>query len=118
MKKILIALFAIALSMPVLAFAQSAQSGDQQSEKHAQQEANQAAQTSEMGSSTMPQHTMSGMVSDNGKSLTSDNTKYMVGNPNALKNYDNQNVSVVFQFNTQSNKIHVVRVSPAQPPSQ
>jgi hypothetical protein len=114
MKKILTALFAIALSLPVLAFAQSAQSSDQQQEnKHLQQQQNQAAQVSENGSTTMPQHTMTGMVCDNGKSFTSNNTKYIVGNPDALKNYDNQNVSVVFQFNADRNKLHIVRVSPA-----
>ena len=111
MKKLLLALFAAALLLPAAAFAQNAQN-DQS--KKTQEEQNQAAQVSQMGSTTMPQHSMTGMVGQQGKTLTSDNTVYQVNNPGALKNYDNQNVSVTFQFNTDSNTIHIDRVDSGQ----
>ena len=112
MKKVTTAFLAIALSVPALAVAQS---NAQQDDKNAQAQQNQAAETNQMGSSTMPQKTMSGMVGDNGKTLTSDNKTYMVNNPKALKNYNNQTVAAVIQFDTDNNKIHIVSVTAAQP---
>ena len=112
MKKLLLALFAAALLLPAAAFAQNAQ--NDQANKKTQEEQNQAAQVSEMGSTTMPQHSMTGMVGQQGKTLTSDNTVYQVNNPGELKNYDNQNVTVTFQFNTDTNTIHIDRVDSGQ----
>jgi hypothetical protein len=106
MHKLITALLAIALAIPVMAFAQD-QSTDQDNSKRQQQEDNQAAQDSMTGSNTMPHHTMTGMVSDNGKKFTSDNVEYQVANPSKLKQYDNQNVSIKFQFDSETNKIHV-----------
>lgn len=114
MKKLTTALLGIALSIPTIALAQNSQ--QQQDEKNTQQQQNQAAMTDQMGGNTMPKHTMSGMVSNKGTNLTSDNKVYTVSNPKALKGYDNQSVSVEFRFNTDSNTIRVLSVSPA--PSQ
>jgi glucose/arabinose dehydrogenase len=133
MRKMMTALFALALAMPMLAFAQSDQQPmqDQQSQsqtmqnqqppdqqmqdqKNSQAEQNQAASLDQTGQTTMPKHNMSGMVSEAGKSFTSDNKTYMVDNPKKLKNYDNQNVSVNFKFDTEHNTIHILSVSPAQ----
>ncbi len=113
MKKVMLAVLAMALFVPAMAFAQSSQTTDQ-ADRHAQQEANQAAETSEMGMNTMPQHHMTGMVSNDGKQLTSDNTVYRVNNPGALKQYSNQNVTVKFVFNTDNNSIHILSASPGQ----
>jgi uncharacterized protein YxeA len=113
MKKVMLAVLAMALFVPAMAFAQSDQNTDQ-SDKHAQQQANQSAETSEMGSSTMPVHHMTGLVSSDGTQLTSDDTVYRVKNPGALKQYVNQNVTVKFQFDTDNNAIHIASVSPAQ----
>lgn len=115
MKTVLTACLALALSLPVMAFAQSTQQQeDQQDQKHMQQDANQAAQVNETGSTTMPRHHMMGMVQDNGKRLVSGDTSYLVDNPRALKNYQNQNVDVKFVFNTDQNTIHIQSVKPAQ----
>ncbi len=111
MKKVMIALLAGALSIPVLAFAQQ---DTQSADKADQQKANQSAEVAENGSSTLPQHSMTGMVSNNGQTFTSDNKSYIVNNPHTLKAYNDQSVMIKFQFNADQNKIHIVSVSPAQ----
>lgn len=110
MNKLMVALLGMALAVPVVAFAQSSQSDDQQAQRHEQQEQNQASQVNETGQATMSVHHMSGMVSDNGKRFTSDNTAYLVANPHMLKKYDGQNVGVKFQFDTSTNQIHIMSV--------
>ena len=110
MKTVMTVLLGVALSVPAIVFAQNMQ--PQQNDKHERQEANQAAQENVTGGSTQPQHTMSGMVSNGGRNLTSDNTSYVVNNPNALKGHDNQSVTVKFLFDTDNNTIHVISVSP------
>ncbi len=112
MNKLMTALLAIALSIPALAFAQS-QNNDQ-TNKHLQQEDNQAAADSVNGSNTMPHHMMTGMVSDSGKKFTSNNVEYQVANPGKLKNYDNQNVTIKFQFDSETNQLHVDSVTQGQ----
>ncbi|MGC2108466.1 MAG: hypothetical protein WA655_03050 [Candidatus Korobacteraceae bacterium] len=118
MKKLMIAVLAVGLSVPAIAFAQdTAQQPNsaQQNNKTMQQGQNQAAETDQMGMNTQPQHTMAGMVSNGGKTLTSGDTSYLVNNPKALKKYDNQSVSVKFQFNPNNNNtIHILSASPAQ----
>jgi uncharacterized lipoprotein NlpE involved in copper resistance len=110
MKKMTMALLAIALSVPAMAFAQNST----QEDKNTQQQQNQAAEQSQMGSSTLPAKTMSGTVSQDGKSFTSGDKTYMVNNPKSLKAYDNQMVSVKFQYNTDSNTIHILKILPGQ----
>jgi hypothetical protein len=108
--KFMTLVLAVGLFLPAIAAAQSSA----QQDKNTQDQQNQSAQISEMGNTTMPQHTMTGMVSDNGQSLTSNDKTYLVGNPNSLRNYDNQSVSVVFQFDTEHNQIHIVSVTGSQ----
>jgi cytoskeletal protein RodZ len=116
MKKVMIAVLAMGLWVPVVAFAQNtAQQPNtaQQNNKTLHQEQNQAAETDEMGLNTQPQHTMAGMVSNGGKTLTSGDTSYVVNNPKALRKYDNQSVSVKFLFNSNNNNtIHILSASP------
>jgi len=114
MTKVLTALLAIVLFIPAMALAQS--DDQQQNDKRQQQQQNQAAEIDRNGVSTLPHHTMSGMVSNGGKTLTSDNTAYIVQNPGKLKNYDNQTVSVEYQFDTDKNAIHILKVNPASQP--
>jgi len=115
--KFIIALLATALILPAMAFAQN--NNDQQAQHHEQQEQNQAAQVNMMGGSTQPEHHMTGMVTEGGKRFVSDNTSYLIANPHMLQKYDNQTVSVIFQFDASSNKLHIMKVSTAQtPPSQ
>ncbi len=113
MSKITIALLAIALSVPALAFAQSS-SNSQDSTQVQQEQANQAAMNNVDGMNTSAHKTMTGMVTDNGRRFTSDNVSYQVKNPDTLKNYDNQNVTVTVQFITSKNMIKVHKVTPAQ----
>ncbi len=113
MTKFLTALLALALFVPAFAFAQSSSQPDTQSQAQ-QQEANQAAQNQVDGANTSPHHEMMGMVSDNGKTFTSNNTTWHVSNPNALKNYNGQNVTVKFQFNTSNNTIKIDKVMAGQ----
>ncbi len=113
MSRVTTVLLAIALSLPALAFAQS--SNDQQDSTKAQQtQANQAAMNDVDGMNTGAHKSMTGMVSDNGKRFTSDNVSYQVSNPDKLKNYDNQNVTVKVHFNTSKNTIGIDKVTPAQ----
>lgn len=117
MQKLTTALLALALSIPVMAFAQDGQnsgSSDQQAQRHEQQEQNQSAGDTMVGANTQPMHHMMGMVGDDGKSFTSDNKVYQVANPGALKKYNGQNVDIKFQFNSETNKIHVSSVNAGQ----
>ena len=113
MKKAMTALLAIALCAPALAFAQD-MSQQQDSTKAQKDAANQAATNDVNGTSTVPHHMMTGMVSNGGKTFTSDNTAYQVSNSDKLKNYDGQNVSIKYQNNTENNTIKVQKVQPAQ----
>lgn len=111
MKTVMTGFLAIGLFIPALTFAQS---GQMQDDKNTQAQQNQSAQADQMGGTTQPKQTMTGMVSDSGKTFTSGTTTYTVSNPNSLKNYDNQTVSVRFLFNTGNNTIRVVKVNPGQ----
>ncbi len=116
MRKLMTALLAMALAIPMLAFAQSGQMQNEQTQdqKNTQAEQNQAASIDQTGQTTMPEHSMTGMVSNGGQSFTSDNKTWVVENPKKLKNYDNQNVSIEFKFDTERNTIHIQSVTPAQ----
>ncbi len=108
MTKAMIALLALALVVPAMAFAQSSSQSDTQN-KAQQQEANEAAQAQVTGTDTSPHHTMTGTVGDNGNTLTSNNTVWHVSNPDTLKSYNNQDVTVRYQFN-QNNSLKVTKV--------
>ena len=110
MNKLTTALLAIALSVPVMAFAQS---GQDSAGKVQQQQANQAASNDVNGMNTAPHSSMTGMVSNGGKTFTSDNVAYQVANPDKLKSYDGQTVTVKSQYNSGNNKIKVNKVMPA-----
>ena|ERR1700744_4620400 len=110
MTKLTSALLAIALSVPGIALAQNSQ----QTDKNTQEHNNEAAQNTVMGQNSEVRQTMSGMVSNNGKTLTSGDKSYIVKNPGSLKSYDSQTVSVVYQYDPDHNSIHVVSVTPAQ----
>lgn len=110
MNKLMVALLGMALAVPVMAVAQSSQSSDQQAQRHEQQEQNQATAVNDNGTSTRPDHHMTGKVIDNGRRFSSDNTDYLVANPNKLKKYDGQTVGVKFQFDTSTNQIRILSV--------
>ena len=114
MKKVMMILLGLALYIPVTAFAQSS---SQENTKAMQQEQNQAAQINVDGSTTEPQHNMTGMVSNNGHRFVNGNVSYKVNNPKSLDKYENQTVSIVYQFNPNNNNtIHIIKVMPSEPP--
>lgn len=112
MTKFLTGLLALALVVPAIAFAQNQKQSDTAAQAQ-RQEANQAAEDQVNGVDTSPHHTMTGMVSQGGKMFTSNNTTWHVSNPSALKNYDNQTVTVKFQFNTDNNSLKIDKVMPS-----
>ena len=115
MNKWTTALLAIALCLPALAFAQSSSSQQQDSASQVQQQqANQAAMNNMQGMNTSPHHEMTGTVNEDGTRFMSDNVSYQVANPDKLKNYANQNVTVRFQNDTQNNKIKIDKVNPSK----
>jgi Tfp pilus assembly protein PilV len=113
MNKFTTALLAIALSVPVLAFAQSS-NGQDTANQEQRQAANQSAMNQVDGMNTSPHHEMTGTVNEDGTRFTSNNVSYQVANPHALKKYENQNVTVKFQNDTESNKIKIDKVNPSK----
>jgi pyocin large subunit-like protein len=116
MRKIITTLFALALAVPMLAVAQSGQMQKQQQQYQntTQADENQAAAISENGGTTMEPHHITGMVSNDGKNLTSGNTMYAINNPKELQKYNNQKVTAKFEFDTDTNTLHILSVMPAQ----
>jgi len=112
MNKITIALLASALCIPAMVFGQQAQQDNQQLK---QQQMNQSSQEQSVGVDTAPHHMMSGTVSNAGENFINGDTTYVVANPDKLKGYDNQSVSIKFQFDTDSNQIHIDSVTAGQP---
>jgi hypothetical protein len=111
MRTLMTGLLALAFLIPAAAFAQS---DAQDSSKAAQQQQNQAAEENQNGASAQPIHHMMGMVSDNGMTITSDNVAYQVSNPDKLKGYDNQTVTVEYQYSPDKNKIKIQKVNAGQ----
>lgn len=115
MQKWMTALLAMALAVPMMAFAQSGmQDQTQDQQKASQQQQNQSSAINTTGQTTMPRHSMTGMVGNGGSSFTSDNKTYVVENPKKLKSYDNQTVTVELKYDTEKNTIRVLSVTPAQ----
>src|ERR1700727_1655922 len=110
MKKLMTGLLALAFLGPAAAIAQNGMQDDNSKAKQAQ--ANQAAEESTNGSSTQPERQMTGMVSNGGMTFTNGDTAYQVSNPDKLKGYDNQTVSVDYYYNTDKNSIKISRVNP------
>ena len=61
--------------------------------------------------------TMQGKVSKDAKSLTTDNDsqKHNVNNPDALKDYEDQDVAVLVQVDPDTGTIHIIQVEPTHP---
>jgi len=114
MNKWTTALLAIALCLPALAFAQDSSQQQSNQDQVRQDQANQAAMNNMQGMNTSPHHEMTGMVNEDGTRFTSDNVSYQVSNPDKLKSYANQNVTVKFQNQTESNKIKITKVNPSK----
>ena len=111
MKTLMMMLFALMLSLSVIAWAQDQSSSQGQSGQSSQ--ASQGSQTSSSGNTNM-----SGTVSKNGKQFTNDqnNQTYKVSNPDALQGHEGQHVAVLVHFDPDTNTIHITQIETPQQP--
>ncbi|MGZ4832091.1 MAG: hypothetical protein ACXVZQ_04140 [Terriglobales bacterium] len=124
MKTLVLITLALALATAMLARQTSSQSSSDQGQSSAN--AQSSSQTPDQSSQSQnnsdhsrkgkKQKQMSGKVSDNGKTFTNsqENKSYIVNNPDALQNYDNQQVSVILAVDPDTNTIHIIQVVPAE----
>jgi hypothetical protein len=88
---------------------QGNQSGSQASQN------NQDSQSSQSSTSNSSQgQQMSGKVSSDRKTFTSNGKSYTVNNPDALKGDEGQNVTVLVAVDPDTNTIHIVQLVPQQ----
>ena len=143
MNKVMLAVLALALSVPVLA-RQNTSSQQGSSSQAGQDQSSQGSQSNPSGQSTSGQsqsgqstsgqsqagqstsgqasssdqsqgQKMSGKVSQDRKTFTtSQGTSYNVSNPDALKGQENQNVALIVQVDPATNTIHILQVAPPQ----
>jgi len=106
MQKVMAVVVALALALSTIALAQDA------SQQGSNQNQNQTTQDN-----TKNQQSVSGKVSHDRKSFTSDkdNKTYKVNNPDSLKGYEDQQVALIIQMDPDTNTIHIVSL---EPPSQ
>ena len=134
MTKMMLAVLALAFAIAMPAFAQSTSSQptdqanpsmtqppDQNSQpappdasQPAQSQADQAAGSSMSGANAQTGQTMSGTISTDGKQFSSNNTTYNVSNPNSVKAYANQPISVEYEMDT-NNSIRITKVFLTKP---
>jgi uncharacterized membrane protein YdfJ with MMPL/SSD domain len=132
MTKMTLAVLALALAMP--AFAQStttqpstqanpsmSQPPDQNSQQAspdasqpAQTQSDQAAGSAVSGANAQTGQTLSGTISADGKTLSSNNTTYNISNPNSVKAYANQPITVGYEMDT-NNSIRITKVMLSKP---
>jgi membrane protein implicated in regulation of membrane protease activity len=101
MKKLALILFALLLLVSLSAFSQ-----------YAGNQAGMSQQTSTTEKASTKAVTLSGKVSDDGKSFVSDkdNKSWTVNNPEALKGHEGHEVKVKAHEDAAKNEIHVVSV--------
>ena len=113
MKIMMLACMALAMC------AQNPQSGAQsQSGTQAQGSQNsQNTPSTQNAQNAKGNQTMQGKVSKDAKTLTTDNDsqKHNVNNPDALKDYEDQDVAVIVHVDPDTGTIHIIQVEPAPP---
>jgi hypothetical protein len=57
---------------------------------------------------------MSGKVSSDGKTFTSNGKSYTVNNPDALKGSEGQDITVLIGVDPDTNTIHIIQLVPQQ----
>jgi hypothetical protein len=113
-KKIIVGVAAIALSLPIVAAAQDSTKQNDSQTSQGQQSQSQTSANQNQANSKNDQ--MSGKVSSNGKTFTndSDSKKYKVNNPDALKGYEDQHVAVIVHVDPDTGTLHIIQVAPPQ----
>ena len=99
MKTLMVSVAVLALSLPITAMAQDA---TKQNDNQTQQ--NQANAKNDKN--------MSGKVSSDGKTFTNDgdSKKYVVNNPSALQDYEDQHVAVIVAVDPDTGDLHIIQV--------
>ena len=137
-KTTMLAVLALAAAMAMPAFAQStssqpsdqstpsmAQPPDQNSQpatqqaspdasQPAQSQSDQAAGSAVSGANTQAAQPMSGTISADGKTFSGNNTTYTISNPNSVKAYANQPISVEYEMDA-NNSIRITKVFLTKP---
>ena len=112
MKKVMLGLVALALSLPVMSRAQSSTSESDQAKQNDQsRQSDQATQSQGKGNQKL-----SGTVSKDDKTFTNDadSKTYQVDNPDALKGQEGQHVGLIVHVDPDNNVIHIIQVAPPQ----
>lgn len=89
---------------------QGNQSGSQTSQSNQGSQGSQNTSTSNSGQNQK----MSGKVSSDRKTFSSNGQKYTVNNPDALKGSEGQDVTVLVAVDPDTNTIHIVQLVPQQ----
>jgi cytoskeletal protein RodZ len=121
MKTLILVVLAFVLSLPSIAWAQdNSQSGQGQSGQGQMnpQSGQPSSQTSQTNQNTQGGQNMSGTVSRDRKTFTSDkdSKSYRVNNPQALKGYEGQHVAVLVSMDPDTGDIHITQIE--APPQQ
>ena len=110
MKTLILVVLAFVLSLPSIAWAQdNSQSGQGQMNPQSGQPSSQTSQTNQ---NTQGGQNMSGTVSRDRKTFTSDkdSKSYRVNNPQALKGYEGQHVAVLVSMDPDTGDIHITQI--------
>jgi cytoskeletal protein RodZ len=121
MKTLILVVLAFALSLASIAWAQdNSQSGQGQSGQGQMnpQSGQPSSQTSQTNQNSQAGQNMSGTVSRDRKTFTSDkdSKSYRVNNPQSLKGYEGQHVAVLVSMDPDTGDIHITQIE--APPQQ
>jgi membrane protein implicated in regulation of membrane protease activity len=109
MRKLVLITFALLLVVSLTALAQY---GNQSSTSQ-QSQSSMSQQTSTTGKATAKAVTLSGKISDDGKTFVSakDNKSWTISNPDAVKGHEGHEVKVKAHEDAAKNEIHVVSLT-------
>lgn len=93
---------------------QNSQAAQPSANQPQQMPSNQTAGTAVNGTNPEAAQTMSGTLSADGKTFTSNGTTYNISNPNSVKAYANQPISVEYEMDT-NNSIRITKIIPTHP---
>ena len=124
----ILAVLAIALAVPTLTLAQSSttqppsqanpsmtqpdqnnQSAQPEASEPAQSQTGQAAGSGVNGMNSQVGQTLTGTISADGKTLTSSDKTYTISNPNSVRSYANQPITVEYEMDT-NNSIRITKI--------
>lgn len=111
MKSLVLGVAVLALSLPIVAVAQ-----DTTNQNNNQPNQSQPNDANAKQANAQNDKNMSGKVSSNGKTFTSDadSKKYQVNNPDALKDYEDQHVAVIVAVDPDTGDLHIIHVEAPQ----